>query len=80
MALDPVRLSIMDVQKFIRENKCQPVTSVFIRETTTNEFKSDGLFSEKIFGQINTPERLVRFGYINLRTKTFFWIEYRTLS
>ena len=79
MALDPVRLSIMDVQKFIRENKCQPVTSVFIRETTTNEFKSDGLFSEKIFGQINTPERLVRFGYINLRTKIIHPVIYKNI-
>lgn len=69
MALDPVRIWLMDVPKFIRENKCQPVTSVFIRETTTNEFKHDGLFSEDIFGQINTPERLIRFGYVDLRTK-----------
>ena len=79
MALDPIRLSIMNVQKFIRENKCQPVTSVFIRETTTNEFKSDGLFSEKIFGQINTPERLVRFGYINLRTKIIHPVIYKNI-
>lgn len=68
MALDPINIWLMDVPKFIKENKCQPVTSVFIRETTTNEFKHDGLFSEDIFGQINTPERLVRFGYIDLRT------------
>lgn len=69
MALDPVRIWLMDVPKFIRENKCLPVTSVFIRETTTNEFKHDGLFSEDIFGQINTTDRLIRFGYVDLRTK-----------
>lgn len=69
MPLDPLNIWLMDVNAFIRENKCMPVTSVFIRETTTNEFKHDGLFSEDIFGQINTPERLVRFGYIDLRTQ-----------
>lgn len=69
MALDPVRIWLMDVPKFIRDNKCLPVTSVFIRETTTNEFKHDGLFSEDIFGQINTTDRLIRFGYVDLRTK-----------
>lgn len=69
MPLDPLNIWLMDVNAFIRENKCMPVTSVFIRETTTNEFKHDGLFSEDIFGQINTPDRLVRFGYIDLRTQ-----------
>lgn len=79
MALDPVKLWIMDIPKFIKENRCLPVSSVFIRETTTHEFKSDGLFSETIFGQINTPERLTRFGYINLRTKIIHPIIYRNI-
>ncbi len=79
MAIDPVKLWIMDVPMFIKENRTLPVSSVFIRESTTNEFKHDGLFSEDIFGQINTPERLVRFGYIELRTTVLHPIIYNNI-
>ena len=80
MASKPVNLWLMDIPKFIHDNKCQQVTSVFIRESSSNEFKHDGLFSEDIFGQINTPERLVRMGYIKLRTKVLHPLIYRNIT
>lgn len=79
MALDPVNLWLMNVPQFIKEHNCKQVSSVFLRETGTNEFKHDGLFSEDIFGQINTPERLVRFGYIDLRTSILHPLVYNNI-
>ncbi len=78
MAL-PVNISLMDVNAYIREHNCKQVSSMFIRESTSNEFHSQGLFSEDIFGQIGTPARLVSFGYIELRTKVFHPVVYKQL-
>ena len=38
-------------------------------EPSTSRFHPDGLFSEVIFGQIGSTERLVRRGYLELNTK-----------
>lgn len=78
MAL-PVNINIMDVDAFIKENNVKAVTSMFIKETSTNVFHSSGLFSEEIFGQIGSPERLISFGYIELKTKILHPIIYNNI-
>ena len=67
MAL-PVNISLMNVDAFIDQHQCKQVTSLFIRESSSDEFHHDGLFSEDIFGQIGSTERLITFGFIDLRT------------
>lgn len=67
----PVNLSIKDVGKFILENKILPVTSALIFEPSTNNFHEDGLYSETIFGPVGSPDRMKRFGYIELNTVIF---------
>lgn len=67
----PVKLELMDVDNFIRQHNILPVTSVFIRDSSSNEFHPDGLFSERIFGQIGSPSRLISYGYIPLNTRVF---------
>lgn len=67
MAL-PVNIGLMNVDAFIDQHQCKQVTSLFIRESSSDEFHHDGLFSEDIFGQIGSSERLITFGFIDLRT------------
>ena len=43
------------------------VKSAQILESSSHDFKSDGLFSTSIFGQIGSAERQVKFGYIDLK-------------
>ena len=64
----PVNISLMNVDAFIDQHQCKQVTSLFIRESSSDEFHHDGLFSEEIFGEIGSSERLITFGYIDLRT------------
>ena len=75
----PVNIEIMDVDKFIADHNCKPVTTMFIKEPTSNEFHHQGLFSEEIFGQIGSTDRLITYGYIELRTKIFHPIVYGNL-
>lgn len=68
---DPVNIGIMDVDNFIRDRKALPVTSSLVLEPSTNNFHPDGLYSEEIFGAVGSPERMLRFGYIDLNTQIF---------
>ena len=68
---NPLNITLMDVDNFIREHGCKPVTTILIKETSSTVFHHAGLFSEEIFGQIGSPERLIKFGYIDLRTQIF---------
>lgn len=68
---DPVNIKIMDVDGFIRDRKILPVTSSLTLEPSTNLFHSEGLYSEQIFGAVGSPERMLRFGYIDLNTYIF---------
>ena len=70
MAL-PMNIELMNVDKFIMDHNAKQVTSMFIKEPSSDEFNHRGLFSEDIFGQVGSPDRLIRFGYIDLRTKVF---------
>lgn len=68
---DPVNLAIMDVNEFIIKNNCLPVTNPLMFEPSTNLFHQDGLYSDIIFGPTGSPERMLKFGYIDLNTKIF---------
>lgn len=64
----PVNISLMNIDEFVSSHQCKPVTSLFIHESSSDSFHHDGLFSEEIFGQIGSSERLITFGYIDLHT------------
>lgn len=68
---DPVNIAIMDVDKFIQDHQVMPVTSSLTLEPSTNLFHQDGLYSETIFGPVGSPDRMLRFGYIDLNTHIF---------
>lgn len=76
---NPLNLNLLDIDEFIRLHNCQQVTSTFIFESSSRIMKSDGLFSEDIFGQLNSQERLIKFGYIELNTVVFHPIIYSTI-
>lgn len=75
----PINISLMDVDDFVKKNHCGQVKTVLIREPSTHQFHQDGLFSETIFGQIGSPERLARFGYIDLRCKIIHPVVYQNI-
>jgi len=64
----PLNIQIMDIEKYIKERDILPVTSSFAKESD-GSLHPDGLFSEDIFGEYGSSERLARFGYIDLRCK-----------
>ncbi len=62
---------LLDTMKTIESEGLLPVTTYMIHEPSTNNFHPDGLFSEVIFGTIGSTDRLIRFGYIDLKTEIF---------
>lgn len=66
--LPPFNIQIMDVDDFIQRHSLLPVNSPNIFELGTRRFHPDGLFSEVIFGAVGSRDRLVRKGFIDLRT------------
>lgn len=75
----PLKLDILDVNSHIESNAVSEVTSIFIRQPSSTEFDTNGLFSENIFGQIGSPERLVKFGYIDLKCKILHPLIYNNM-
>ena len=75
----PMNIRLVDVDKIIAKRNIKPVTSTSVLLPATSTFDPNGLFSETIFGLQNTPERLVTFGYINLKTKIMHPIAYNNL-
>lgn len=65
---DPVNLWPLDVDKTIRDEFIQEVTSLLIFEPSSTQFHPEGLYSETIFGQVGSPDRVYKLGYINLHT------------
>lgn len=63
-----MKLELLDIDKYILLNKCQPVTSVNIFTVSGLTFDPNGLWSEEIFGRSSSKERRTTFGYINLNT------------
>lgn len=81
---DPERMSafnirVMDVDAFIRRNFVQQVQSTLIKIPSSNELHPEGLFSEVIFGRVGSPERMSRFGYIELNTGIIAPAVYRSV-
>jgi hypothetical protein len=68
---DPVNIAIMDVENFIRDRRAMPVSSTLVYEPSTNLYHPDGLYSEEVFGLVGSPERMLRFGYVDLNTTIF---------
>lgn len=66
---DPINITLLDTPAFISENKVMPVTSALLYEPSTHSFHPEGLFSEEIFGKIGSPDRMERFGYLELNTE-----------
>lgn len=78
--MDPIKLSILNYEQRIKDKGYKEVTSNFVHETSSTKFHPEGLFSEEIFGQVTSPERLVRNGYIDLHTTVFHPRIYRILK
>jgi len=67
--LAPFNLDLIDPDEYIKRKDCYPVTVHAMYESSTQRFHPDGLFSEVIFGQVGSSQRLIRRGYIDLHTK-----------
>jgi hypothetical protein len=66
---DPFNITPLHVDNFIKANGLIEVKSHLIWEPSSTNLHPDGLFSEGIFGQIGSPERFSRIGFISLNTK-----------
>lgn len=64
----PFNVSVIDPDEYVKRKGCLPVTSHSVYEPSTQLFHPDGLFSEVIFGQMGSNDRLIRRGYIDLHT------------
>lgn len=69
MHLPPFNISIIDPKEYIPRKGLLPVTDHAIFELNTRRFHPEGFFSEAIFGQIGSRDRLVKKGYLDLRTE-----------
>jgi hypothetical protein len=79
MNTSPVNVNVLNVDDFIKRTGAMEVTSSLRTEPTTGSFHPNGLFSEEIFGQRTTTDRLYRFGYISLNSKIIHPKVYRNL-
>lgn len=66
--MEPANIWLPNIDEKIKQKQLKQVTSVFIKEPSTNRFHPQGLYSEEIFGPIASPVRLITFGYIDLKT------------
>lgn len=75
----PINIWFMDVDKFVKQNFIKEVTSLLIFEPSSAQFHPNGLYSESIFGQVGSPDRISKLGYISLHTDVIVPIIYRNL-
>ena len=54
------------------------VKSPIIFESSSNIFKKDGLFSNEIFGDVGSKDRMERCGYIDLKIPVMHPLIYKT--
>ena len=66
--LAPFNITMINPDEYIERKQCLPVTSHAVYESSTERFHPDGLYSEVIFGQLGSRERLIRRGFMYLRT------------
>jgi hypothetical protein len=67
----PFNTKLLDVDKYISTNNIQEIKSYSIMSASSTNFHPEGLFSEEIFGQIGSPDRMSRFAFIRLNTRVF---------
>lgn len=72
----PLNIQLLNVDDIIVKERILEVSSSFIHEPSSTSFHPEGLFSERIFGQIATVERLIKFGYVSLHTEIFHPLVY----
>ena len=77
--MDLFNISVLDMDEYIKKFNIREVTSTFLYENSTNALHKEGLYSEIIFGELGNKRRKYRAGYINLNTKIFSPIIYRSL-
>lgn len=70
--INPVWLNIVNPTAYAQAHFLKQVTSQYIYEPSTNKFHPGGLYSEDIFGQIGSTQRLVTLGHIALNTNILF--------
>lgn len=79
----PFNVRIIDPNEYILKRNCLPVTSHAIYEPSSSRFHPDGFFSEVIFGQVGSSERLVKRGYVDLHAvviQPHIWKQLMTLK
>ena len=75
----PFNISLLDVDKYVKEHGTKEVTSAFIKESSSNRFHPGGLFSELIFGQIASEERSLTSGFMSLNCSVFHPIIFQNI-
>lgn len=65
----PFNIWPMNVAQYIKEHELLEVSSYLTWEPSSTNLHPDGLYSEGIFGQIGSSERISKLGYISLNTK-----------
>lgn len=73
-----IDLLIPDKNLF-RANNMKEVTNLAIFEPNTDVFHKDGLFSQEIFGQVGSRERIERMGYIDFVLPVFHPLVFMTI-
>ena len=76
---NPFNIVLMDVSKFISDNGLMEVTSPFIHSPSSSLPDPDGIFSERIFGQVASQDRLIRMGYIDLHCRVLHPVVFQNL-
>lgn len=77
---EPFNITPLHVDEFIKSKGLLEVKSHLIWEPSSSNLHPDGLFSEGIFGQIGSPERYSRIGFISLNTKIFAPMVYKNIT
>jgi len=75
---DPIKLELYDSKKPDRSIGGE-VTTSFIMATSSTRFHEDGLFSERIFGEIGSKQRFFQFGVVKLNTTIFHPMVYKDM-
>lgn len=64
----PFNVTILNPDEYIKLHQSLPVTSHAMFESSSMRLHPDGLFSEVIFGQLGSKDRLIKRGYIDLKS------------
>ena len=78
-ALEPFNITVMNVDSFIARTGAGQVSSLLVTEPSSSDYHPEGLWSEHVFGQIGSPDRLTRFGYIELNTAIIAPVVYKAV-